>query len=295
MATDLFARIRQSLPTLRPTEQRIATRILADPSAFVGITVVELARACAVSQASVNRFCHSIGYSGYAELRIDLALASQREDDAQGRFGLSDTDINPEDSAEDVVAKIAYSEASTIRETAEGIDLGALDAVAEAMVSARRIDVYGFASSGLAAMDLQHKLHRIGMTCHNWTDPHLALTSAALMGAGTVAIGVSHSGRTIETNHAIEQARRAGGLTVAITNFPESPLAQTADIVLCTSARETRFRSGAMSSRIAQLAVVDFLFVRIAQRTYESVAGSLEATYNAVQSHRLGARPAVDQ
>lgn len=288
MSTDVLARIRQALPGLRPTEQRIGAAILADPTAFVGVTVADLARVCETSLASVNRFCHSLGYRGYPDFRLELAFAARSEEAAQARFGVSDSDISPSDSVQDVVAKIAYHEASTVQETAAGIDLQSLDAVAEAIIGASRIDIYGVASSGLAGTDLQQKLHRIGMTCHNWTDIHLALTSAALLTEGTVAIGISHSGRTVETNHALAEAKRAGATTVAITNHPESPLAASADLVLTTFARETRYRSGAMSSRIAQLTVVDFLFVRIAQRTYDSVAESLKATYTAVQLHRLG-------
>ena len=168
------------------------------------------------------------------------------------------------------------------------LDLDALEQVAEAVARAPRIDLFGVGSSGLTAQDLAQKLQRIGLLCFASPDPHVQLQSAALLGPGAVAVGVSHSGLTVETNDALRIAHARGATTVAVTNFPESPLVEHADVVLTTTARETQFRSGALSSRIAQLALVDFLFVRVAQRLYDRTTENLRATYEAVQPHRLG-------
>ncbi len=105
-----------------------------------------------------------------------------------------------------------------------------------------------------------------------------------------VAIGISHTGTTIDTIDALKTARRRGAKTIAITNFDGSPISQEADLLLVTAARETTFRSGAMSSRIAQLALVDCLFAGVAQRTYDASIDALESTYAAVQSRRNGRR-----
>ncbi|MBE7700270.1 MurR/RpiR family transcriptional regulator [Oerskovia sp. Sa1BUA8] len=287
MTGDGLVRIRQALPTLRPAEARIAEAVLADPAAVVGSTINELAARAGASQATVVRFCRAIGYAGYPEFRIDLAQATSRREMEMERSNVAHGEINETDTAEDVVAKIAFHEARTIEETARMLDLAALEQVAAAVAAAPRIDVFGVGSSGLTGQDLAQKLQRIGLVCFASPDPHLQLQSAALLGPGAVAIGISHSGQTVETNHALGIAHERGATTVAITNFPESPLGQVARIVLATTARETQFRSGALSSRIAQLAVVDFLFVRVAQRLYEQTSANLKATYDAVQPHRL--------
>ena len=123
---------------------------------------------------------------------------------------------------------------------------------------------------------------------------HLALVSAALRKPGDVAIGISHSGLTSETIHALGVAREAGATTVAITNSPESPITEVADAVLTTQARESLYRMGAMSSRIAQLALVDFLFVRVAQRRHEDVAAPLRRTFEVTASHKVNGRKRRD-
>lgn len=288
MSGDVLVALRQLMPRLRPAEQRVARTVLDDPAIVVGSTITELAIACDTSPTTVSRFCTAAGFSGYPEFRLAMASATSRDRTERARFSVSDGDIDPADSVEEVVLKVAYQETRAIEQTAHDLDLAALDAVVDAVVGATRIDIYGVGSSGLTGQDLQQKLHRVGLITYCWIDPHLALTSAALLTPGSVAIGISHSGLTIETNHVLEVARGAGATTVAFTNFPDSPLASAAALVLATSARESRYRSGAMSSRIAQLALVDFLFVRIAQRMYDHLGDSLQRTYEAVQSHRLG-------
>lgn len=287
MPTDVLIRLRQSLPTLRPAEQRIGRVVLASPGIVRDSTITELAKACQTSPSSVARFCNALGYSGYPEFRMEVSSATGREEAERARFSIGEGDIDPRDSVDEVVAKVAFQEALTIEETAKALDRVALDAVVAAIVGAKRIDIFGVASSALTGQDLQQKLHRIGLVSYAWVDPHLALTSAALLDSESVAIGISHSGLTLETVQALEVAANAGARTIAITNFPDSPLADRAELVLTTTARETRYRSGAMASRIAQLAVVDFMFVRIAQQLYDKMTESLALTYNAVQSRRL--------
>lgn len=287
MTADVFISLRQRLPSLRKTEKRIATFVLDNPSVVAGCTITELASLCETSQASVARFCQAVGYSGYKEFRLALVSSSSREEAAREHFRVADADIDPEDSAFDVVNKVAYQEVRAIEETARGLDLEALDAIVAAISAASRIDIIGAGSSGLTGQDLHQKLHRFGLTTYFWVDAHLALTSVALSSPTSVAIGISHSGLTVETYQALEIARAAGATTVAITNFPDSPLAELADHVLTTSARETPLRSGATASRIAQMALVDFLVVRLLQSQLDRAATSLRRTYEAVQPHRL--------
>jgi DNA-binding MurR/RpiR family transcriptional regulator len=228
-----------------------------------------------------------LGFSGYRDFRVAIASAISREQADRDHFRVADADISPADTAHDVVSKVAYQEARAIEETARALDLTALDAVVAAISTAPRIDIFGVASSGLTGQDLHQKLHRIGFSSYCFVDTHLALTSAALSRPGCVAIGISHTGLSVETNHSLEIAKRAGATTVAITNFPESPLGAMADLVLATSARETRYRSGAMASRIAQMALVDFLVVRLLQANLEQSNEALRLTFDAVQGHRL--------
>ncbi|QEO14949.1 MurR/RpiR family transcriptional regulator [Agromyces intestinalis] len=285
--TDVFVALRQRVPTLSKAEHRIAELVLEHPSVVVESTITRLAELAETSPATVARFCRAVGFAGYKEFRMAIAAANSREETQRELFRVDDAEIDAADSALDVITKVAYQEMRAIEETARGLDPEALDAVVGTLRSASRIDVFGAASSGLTALDLQQKLHRIGVTSFCWADTHLALTSFALTGPGGVAIGISHSGQTLETNQMLDLARRSGATTVAITNYPDSPLASGADHVLVTSARESKYRTGAMSSRLAQMAVVDFVVVRLLQGEIDRASDLLRRTYDAVQEHRL--------
>ncbi|MFE6965549.1 MurR/RpiR family transcriptional regulator [Agromyces sp. NPDC057679] len=290
MSANVLSTVREAVPRLSSSEARVAEAIIADPTLVVDLTITDLARVCGTSLSTVARFCQTLGYSGYREFRMEVASAVSREAAERDRFGLANADIDPDDTASDVVAKIAFHEVLAIEQTVGGLDTTVLDQVVDAIVAGAHVDLYGFGSSGLTAQDLQQKLSRIGISAFCSVDVHLALVSAALRKPGDVAIGISHSGLTAETNHALEVAREGGATTVAVTNSPESPIAELAEFVLMTHARESSYRVGAMSSRIAQLAVVDFLFVRVAQRLGDSVSTPLQRTFEVTASHRVPSR-----
>lgn len=290
-AADTSVRIRALLPSLAPAERRVADRVLGDPASVAASTITALAQDCGTSETTVIRFCRAVGFTGYPALRLALAAEGGRQglgddDDSRDLAG----DIVADDDLDKVVAKIAFADARAVEETAHQLDLRELHAVIEALVPAPRVDVYGVGASGFVALDLQQKLHRIGRVSFAWPDPHMALTSAALLTAGDVAVAISHSGATQDTVDALATARRSGATTVAVTNFPRSPLAALADHVLTTAARETTFRSGATASRLAQLTVIDCVFVGVAQRTYETSQRALELTHAAVRDRRIDRR-----
>jgi DNA-binding MurR/RpiR family transcriptional regulator len=279
--------IRALVPAMPPAEQRVAQRIIDDPAGVAVLTISELAQACGTSETTVIRFCRAIGFSGYPELRLTLATEAGRAEGVDRNRRTVGGDIGPGDTLEQVVEKITFNDARAVEETAAQLDIGILSRVIDALVSARRVDLYGVGASAVVGADLQRKLHRIGRVAHVWSDVHLALTSAALLTPEDVAIGISHTGVTRDTIDALAEARRHGATTVALTNFPLSPITDAADLVLTTAARETTFRSGATASRLAQLTVVDCMFVGVALRTYAETHRALAATRDAVRGRRV--------
>jgi DNA-binding MurR/RpiR family transcriptional regulator len=263
------------MPSLRPAEQRVAQAVLADPAGISESSITAVARMCQTSETTVLRFCRAIGLAGYPELRIALARAAQFEEtDAGGRPPVNGT-IGPTDALAEVVIKITHADARAIEDTAATLDLKSLQAAIDALVGASRIDIYGVGASGLVGQHLHQKLHRLGLVSFVWTEALLALTSAGALGPGDVAVGISHTGTTTTTRDALRLARQRGATTVVVTNYDRSPVAAQADLLLTTAVRETTFRSGSMSSRICQLAVVDCLFAGVAQRAYDSSIAAL--------------------
>ncbi|WEO96737.1 MurR/RpiR family transcriptional regulator [Streptomyces sp. FXJ1.172] len=285
----LAAKVRTLAPSMTRSMQRVAEAVANDPAGCAALTVTGLAELTGTSEATVVRTARLLGYPGYRDLRLALAgLAAQQQ---SGRAPAITTDIAVDDSIADVVTKLAYEEQQTLADTAAGLDTVQLGAAVTALAGARRTDVYGIGASGLVAQDLTQKLLRIGLIAHAHSDPHLAVTNAVQLRSGDVAIAITHSGTTGDVIEPLRVAFEHGATTVAITGRPNAPVTQYADHVLPTStSRESELRPAAMSSRTSQLLVVDCLFVGVAQRTYETAAPALAASYEAL-AHRHRTSP----
>lgn len=278
----VLARIRSSVASLRPSEQRVARVFLDDVQTAASLPIGEVARLAHTSTTSVVRFYRSFGFTQYKAFRIAVVRDAYREQMVAADLPDVGEDVGRNDSPAQTIAKIAVAETHSIADTAEVLDPHQLGSAVASLAAARRVDVFGLGASAVVAMDLQQKLTRIGRTTLAWTDVHQAWTAAATLDETCVAIAVSHSGDTPEVLHFLTVAAANGAHTVALTGKKSSPLTEQADHVLMTSARESGIRSGALGSRIAQLMVVDCLFIGLAQATYDESTAAVRATYRAV-------------
>jgi DNA-binding MurR/RpiR family transcriptional regulator len=270
--------IEAATPGLTPAMRRIAKAIRDNPAIVLEKTISQIADACGTSVASVVRFCRAVGVSGYAELRMSLATELGKE---AAQFGADFTlgaEIARTDTLEEMASKVASLEMLAIEETVSSLDFKALERVVAALDKAQRILLFGIGASHFVAQDLHHKLFRVGRNVFLMMDAHEAWTAALLSPEHTVAIAFSHSGVTADTVQFLELARQNGALTVAVTGARDSRLARAADERLITHARESALRAGAMVSRIAQLALVDCLFLGVARLRYEQTIDALKRT-----------------
>lgn len=287
----VIGRMRMELPTLPDALQRVAEQILDDPALAAQASIVDLAERAGTSTATVTRFCRVFGFRGYATLRVAIATESGRA--AQARWETDiDREIEPSDPLDQVLGVIASADSRAIRETAARLDVDKVARVADAIAAASRVELIGLGSSGTAAREMAFRLERIRVPCWHREDAHKALASAALLGPGDVAIGLSHSGRTREVIEVLAEAADHGALTVAVTSFEKSPLAEAVDVVLTTAVHETTFRLAALSALHGQLVTLDLIYVAVAQRTYERTSEAFEVTARAVEAHRLPDEPA---
>ena len=174
----------------------------------------------------------------------------------------------------------------TLRETTSAIDLAVMTEISRRIAVSPHVDIYGVGGSAMLAEELQGRLYRIGVNTYAWSEVHAGLTSAAIQGPGTVAIGISTTGRTEETLQMLEEAGRAGALTVAITNNPTSPLAELADRSIVTSIYEQFLQPDDLSAKHGQLLVLDLLYLLVAQENFDRASAKLAASGRAVSSHR---------
>jgi DNA-binding MurR/RpiR family transcriptional regulator len=270
--------IEASAANLTPTMRRIAKTIRDNPAIVLEKNITQIAEACSTSVASIVRFCQAVGVNGYTELRMALATELGKEAAQFGPGVTLGAEIARTDTLEAMVAKVASLEMLAIEETVSGLDFKTLERVVGALERAERILLFGIGASHFVAQDLHQKLFGVGRNAFLMADAHEAWSAALLSPRNTVAIGFSHSGMTADTVKFLDIAREHGALTVAVTGAPDSPLVRAAEEHLVTHARESALRAGAMVSRIAQLVLVDFLFLGLARLRYEETIDALTRT-----------------
>jgi DNA-binding MurR/RpiR family transcriptional regulator len=285
MSAALLPHLRGRLEDLGPVQRRIAGVILEDPVAAAAMTIDQLANAADCAQSSVVNLARELGLSGYRELRAALVAETARAVGDHGELAFP-LEIDPRDPLSVSVERIAAADARAVRDTVRLLDLAVLERIAAGLAGARRVLLMGVGASGLAALDLQYKLTRLGLSAHARTRAHDALPAVVGLGGEDVMLAISDSGRTIDVLDALELAREAGALTLAITGAPASPLAREADEVLLTASREPSFRAGATSSRIAQLAIADCLLIALAAALPDAGEGTLLRSRAALGTRR---------
>lgn len=282
---DILLRINSSMPLLSAASRKIAQQVLDDPAVVVASSIGELARLSGTSQASVTRFCQSLGASGYPEFRVRIAQEFGRSPDVSWSYDVG-AEIQATDPPERIAAILAATDVRALQFTLEQLDPKAITAAAEAITVAGRIDIFGVGNSRFIADELQLRLHRIGCPAWSPNDSHVAVMSAALHRASDVFFGISRSGRTVEVIEAATEARRRGSTTIALTGFPASPLADVAEIVITTHVQDAQTRHGSLAARYAQLLVADVVYSAVAQQTFGRSAEALAKTSDALVSHR---------
>lgn len=265
---------------------RVADYVLQHPQAPLTLSIGDLAERAGTSPATVTRFCRMLGYAGYVELRVSSATDVGRSTTLDSWVTEIGRAFGPDDSPEDLMRMLIANHTRRLREAAAAIDLSVITEVSSRIAASTHVDIYGVGGSALLAEELQGRLYRIGVTTYAWSDVHTGLTSAALQDPGTVAIGISTTGRTEETIQMLAEAGRSGALTVAITHNPLSPLAELADLRIVTSLHEQFLQPDDLSAKHGQLLVLDLLYLLIAQEDFDRSSAKLAASALAVSSHR---------
>ncbi|OCN00575.1 RpiR family transcriptional regulator [Clostridium sp. W14A] len=273
---NIFLRLRGIRNSLTPVERTIEEYVLANKDQIPHLSVKGLAQKSHTSDASVLRFCKTLGYRGYRDFIVAVSAALGSADKTESEY----TDIQPGDDLQTIITNVSRNNRKSIEDTMSVIDRDAIGRAVELLRKASRIDFYGIGASGLVCMDAQQKFTRIGKTCFAYTDGHSQLTAASILKSGDVAVLISNSGDTLDILNTLEVAKESKATIIAITRYVKSELANEADLVLNFSTPEITIRSGAMGSRIAMLNIVDILFTGVASANYKNVKALLTKTHN---------------
>ena len=273
-------RIKSAIESLKPSERIVADYVLKDPERVVQMSIAELAHDVEVGESTVMRFCRALDYKGYQEFKLRLAQ------DLVEPVEYIHENISFDDSIAHLAQKTFQTNARAVEDTQKSLDTEMVEVAAKALAGARRIDLYGIGYSFFTTLDAKLKLTRLGLMADAYGDGHLQMMAAATLTKRDVAVGISLSGDTKDVVDALSAARRSGATTIAITNFSPSPITRAADMVLLTSSPETPLGGEVLTSRIAQLCVIDVLSVAVAIAVGEDCLAAIRKTSEAVKKKR---------
>ena len=263
----IIAQIHNMFENLTQTEKRIASYVLKFPEKILNMTARELADVCGTAPSAVNRMCKSVGVEGFAKLKIDLASAISR--DAGER---NNGPFNREDNEKTIFNKVFSSGINAIKNTFQMLDFTNIRSMAEKLVSAKRIFVFGVGTSSVIATDAAYRLSQLGVHAYAYTDILQMGVMAKNMGDGDVAFGISHSGMTKAVVDTMRAAKQAGATTMALTSFVKSLLNEESDSSICVYADEKNYPVEAVSARVAHICIIDALMLTIASFNYDDYA-----------------------
>lgn len=272
-------RIRMMMREMSPSEARI-TEILLASAVEDSMPLKQVAEEAGVSEAMVVKTAKRLGFPGYRELRTALQAYK-----SQSTVELHE-EVTPQDSVESIVQKVFRTSIQALEETLAILDMTAFARAVDVVHSAKQLDFYGLGGSAQIARDVAHKFLRIGVRTSVFDDTHMMAMSAALLGADDVVIAFSHSGQTSAVLDAVRIARENKATIIAVSNYESSSLTELSDIVLCSTAQGSFLTSENAAGRIAQLNIMDALFIAVAQKGYDQATLNLAKTMAAVEAKR---------
>jgi DNA-binding MurR/RpiR family transcriptional regulator len=275
--------IQNMLEQLPASERKIAEFILDNPQAILNSTVHDIGLQANTSGAAVIRLCKSLGLNGFQDLKVRIAGDLVKPVEQGYR------DIEPGESFFSIAQKTTSNSIQSIRDSEEMINYDELERAVHTLSTAQNVHFFGIGASNIIARDAQQKLLRVHKNATAFSDTHLVATLIANANKDDLVFGISHSGETPEVIKVMALAKERGVKTISLTKYGQSSVSALADIKLFTAySGEAPFRSAATSSRLAQLYIMDILFLSMATVQYEDTIHSIDKTREAIRFIKEG-------
>jgi len=281
MDKELIALLTQS-KKLSPKLRKIAEYIVENPMKVIHSSITDLAEMTNCSETTIFRLCKELQFKGFQDLKISLAkdiIETPTQDIHE--------EMSNKDSTMVTLNKVFQAHIKGFQDTMNLIDERDFEHSVALLSEANRIEFYGSGGSSIIALDAYHKFMRTGISCAAHTDSHFQAMSVCLLSAGDVVVAISHSGRNKVLMDVLSLAKENNVTIIGVTSYYKSPLSKVSDITLYTPTSETKLRPEASSSRLAQLALIDALHLRVSLQREEDAMKNLQNIRKSISIQRL--------
>lgn len=282
---DIMNLVNEVYQDLTKSERKIADFISANPSEAQYMSITSLAEECDVADATISRFCKSLGYHSYSEFKLALAkhAGSKIEDidnTLQGK-------ITVKDSIKDMAKKIYTSNTRAMKQSLELIEPKKISLVAKYFHGANRVYCFGQGGSGVIAKEAWARFISASPKFQCIEDSHMQAMAASLCDPTDVILFFSYSGATIDVVETLQIAKETGARVVLITHFPKCPAAAYADIIILCGSKESPLHGGSIAAKVGQLFLIDVLYTEFCRTNEEESNRNREITSDSLASKHL--------
>lgn len=263
--TTIIDKIYSELPAMSQSDQKVAKQVLADPEKIVNSTISELAKIAAVSGASVTRFCHNLGLTGFHDLKIRLAQVSGNEKSHS-------LQKIAKDDLQTALKQIGDNKVAEIEATLNNIDSQVLKKVLDLLTNSKIVQVSAEGDTYPVAEDAVYKFNQIGiLAMASGGNVETAIAQSMNLNAQDCLLVISNSGESAALLKQIKVAKEQGIKVIAITNRADSPIALQADYHLQTAVRQTVLQTQYYFSRVAAFTMIEAIFLLLISQNDERI------------------------
>ncbi len=256
---NVFEIISHSYYELTAAERKTADYVMQNRERTQYLSIGELAEESGVAEATVSRFCRSLGYKGYNAFKLAIANAGAPR---RSYKPAADPEKDPDDTLS--LARDLYAtENEALQQTLSLLRPEAIDRAVEILHTARKVLCMGQGGSMILASEAAHLFSICDGKFIPVSDSHMQVISSATLSEEDAVLFFSYSGATRDMMETLSVVRAQGAKIILITRFPRSPGAALADVVLQCGSNESPLQHGSVPARIAQLFLLDILFARL--------------------------------
>ncbi|MDU8037772.1 MAG: MurR/RpiR family transcriptional regulator, partial [Streptococcus sp.] len=230
--------------------------------------ISQIAKESNIGEATITRFSKKMGFSGLQDFKVTLA---QEISSLSKNRNIINSNIENNEPVIDTAKKLLATNISTLESTVDIINGSEIHKSAQLIINAKRIYFIGIGYSGIIAQDSNYKFMRIGLNCLSFDSSHTMIMMASIMQKGDLVIAISHSGETEEIIKTVEMAKQNEVDIISITKKKESSLKSTSDIHLEYISEETLLETGSISSKLAQIFLIDLIYTQVVKEKFNEV------------------------
>lgn len=275
--------IENNMANMRPSEKKVAKYIIKNVDDVLYSNISKLSIEIGVSEPTIIRFCRTLGYTGFQEFKIELAKTHTLD---SPQLTLINEEISRSDTIKDIATKVINSHILTLSSTLQSLDLAEAQRVADLLLRASRIEMYGLGGSGTVAIDSENKFIRTKLNTYVCIDAHVQLMRASLLDETCAVILFSNLGATDNLIKVAKLAKENGAKVILITSRKFSQLSKLSDHVVIVQSTETKYRNEPSSARMGMLAIMDIIVTYIAFKKYNEYADNVYKTRQALHQEK---------